>query len=198
MASRPALPFPLSTIRSAGPICLSRQGLVGLASHLDLARPVVRRREHGRFTDFDPAPIHLSLGARPRRPYRCSSCKTPKFPRVYSLPRDGAFAMPLGLLRVARKPDDVPTHLTFRPRMRTRRSRGTTNSVHIARSGIDTRLRPDDASTQATGAPDVQPAEAAGPKRHEAYLLAIVAERWHRLKEWRVQRIDIDRDTPRI
>ena len=95
--------------------------------------------------------------------------------------------------------DDVPTHLTLPPRMRTRQSRRTKSSVHIGRSGIDARLRPDEgASPQATGAPDVQPAEAAGPKRHEAHLLTIVAERWHRLEEWRVERLDIDRKTPLI
>ena len=35
-----------------------------------------------------------------------------------------------------------------------------------------------------------------GEKLHEAHLLTVVAERWHRLEEWRVQGIDIDRDTP--
>ncbi len=72
-------------------------------------------------------------------------------------------------------------------------------SVHIGPNGIGASWRSvEGASAQPIGTPDVQSAEAAGPKRHEAHLLTIVAERRHRLEEWRVQRIDVDGDPPRI
>jgi hypothetical protein len=43
----------------AGPTQVSRQGFsADRFASLDSARPVVRQREHGWFTGFDPAPIH--------------------------------------------------------------------------------------------------------------------------------------------
>ena len=48
----------------------------------------------------------------------------------------------------------------------------------------------------AIGAPDIEAAEALGPKRHEAGVPSIAAKRRHRLEEWRVQRVEVDRRTP--
>jgi hypothetical protein len=96
--------------------------------------------------------------------------------------------------------DDLAHPLSYPLRdLRTRRDHRTERFRPHRANGIGASWRSvEGASAQPIGTPDVQSAEAAGPKRHEAHLLTIVAERRHRLEEWRVQRIDVDGDPPRI